>query len=774
MRRPLCLVALVFAAAVFLIEKIYVPAELFPSEYDRYVVSITGVVVELQEKRDSEGNIFLQATLQDLHLESGVPDGANQSLEPSIKALCAIEEANAALLPGQTVLLRGKIRTFSPATNDGGFDSRLYYSISKIAFRITDAHILKATDSQSRFLSNLYLVRKTCGDILDACFSSSQADILRAMLLGETGRLQPEDKRLFQENAVIHIICISGTHISALSMILYTILRKIRCPGLLTALAVSVLIFLYGLMTGMHASAVRAMVMFLLHVLAPLIGRTYDLFSAIAIASILLLIEQPLYLLHSGFQFSFCAVLALGLLAPSLPKFLRLFAIPIATLPIQLCSYYTFSPYSLILNLLIIPLAGVVISSGFVTLLIGNVFLVLRVWSLGESGGGNGVCGGMMRILAFPATAILQLYKWLCEIAGRLPCHQLVLGKPAAWVVATYLGILALICLVKELWDVQSGLQKRKRRRLAVAQTLLLAAGIVLLFWARPKVLLEVDFMDVGQGDCEVIRAGGTNVMIDGGSSSKTEIGEYILKPFLYYHGISNIDVAIVTHEDMDHCSGLVELLEASAEKYSEDAATGQGRSLPQVRAVVLPHIAEEAKGDTYKRIEELCRKDKIKLHYMERGEKFVIGSVELKCLHPEEGANYEEANAESLVFLLSYKEFSCLFTGDLEGDGEKEFLSYIDANGLDEEWAQRLEKLTVLKVAHHGSRFATSAEFLKKVNADYAVISCGVNNRYGHLSEETVERLREEQMRIYDTRVGGQISVQTDGERVRILEKNK
>ncbi len=755
MRRPLCLAAIAFVVAVLIRVQVFPIREGAPPSCDGAEIILTGVIRDLQVKYNAEGNETLQVTLENLQLNSQDADEPYQIRSPHEKALCTIDAEKGDLLsPGDTVVLRGKMRAFSAATNDGGFNSRLYYSILNISFRVTEVQILDTTRSQNKLRSYLYLVRYECGEILDACFVEREVGIMRAILLGESGQIGEEEKNLFQNNGIIHVIAISGLHISALGFGVFTLLRRFHCPRWPAAVFAVLFILLYGMMTGLRASALRAIIMFTLRMFAPLIGRTYDMLSAVSFACILLLVEQPLLLLHSGFQFSFCAVVAVCVLLPKLPKFLKPFAVPITTLPIQLMSYYTFSPYSFLINLLVIPLMSVVLISGVITTVLGimithaSVFLPLPAWLF-----------SIVSISSYPASITLHIYLWICEIADMLPGNQLVVGSPPVWMSILYVVILAVLAWIG---DKSEHLSKSVRRKWDIAQTTLLAIGVLGLLFARTHYPLEVYFLDVGQGDCEVIRIGEATILIDGGSSSQKQVGEYVIGPFLYCHGISEIDIAVVTHEDTDHCSGLLELLKAE-----EDVGTG--KKLPRVRSVVLPSIEEESKGVTYLQIEELCLSAEIPIHYLKRGDKIAVGKAKMNCLHPDKDADYEESNAESIVLLLSYGKFSCLFTGDLEEEGEEDFLTYIRDTEVDRALISQLDHLAVLKVAHHGSRYATSEDFLRTVNAACAVISCGANNRYGHPSEETVERLQEKNMKIYDTRYEGQISVCTDGDRMRI-----
>ena len=238
--------------------------------------------------------------------------------------------------------------------------------------------------------------------------------------------------------------------------------------------------------------------------------------------------------------------------------------------------------------------------------------------------------------------------------------------------------------------------------------------------------------------------SGTSVILIDGGSSSRKSIGENVEIPFLKYHGISKIDYCVMTHDDLDHCSGLLELLDQA------DAPGGL-----RIGCLGMPSVAEDRKGEIYHRVEETARQKGIPVTYLHRGMIYSKGKLELSCLHPALNASYEEANEYSVVLLLTYGRFSAMLTGDLEGQGEKDLLDYLGDSKISTD---------ILKAAHHGSKGATTQMFLQKISSSIALISCGTGNRYGHPAPETVRRIKEAGMEILDTRRDGQISVTTDG----------
>ena len=180
-------------------------------------------------------------------------------------------------------------------------------------------------------------------------------------------------KGLYQGAGIVHILSISGMHITLIGTGVFTLLGLLRIPLPVRAAAALAVIYLYGKMIGMGTSVFRAIVMFSLYLIAKAIGRTYDLLTAAGIACLLLLLDQPLYFLHTGFLFTFAAVLSIGILIPALPgKALKILAVPLGTLPVCLWMNGTFPLFSLLLNLVVIPLMTAVMASAGLAVLIGT------------------------------------------------------------------------------------------------------------------------------------------------------------------------------------------------------------------------------------------------------------------------------------------------------------------------------------------------------------------------------------------------------------------
>jgi competence protein ComEC len=253
----------------------------------------------------------------------------------------------------------------------------------------------------------------------------------------------------------------------------------------------------------------------------------------------------------------------------------------------------------------------------------------------------------------------------------------------------------------------------------------LILAGII---FSSQKQELTVNFLDVGQGDAILISQGSKQILIDGGPNGQIlleKLGKYI--PFWD----RNIEVVIATHPDQDHIDGLIDAMKTY-----------------NIGEVI--DNSEDADSQVYKKYLEIINEKNIPRLKGKSGVNIKINDdAKLEILNPADTLdnNPKDTNADSIVSKLTYGENSFLFTGDFPIEKESELIN----KNFD-------LKSNVLKVAHHGSRYATSDEFLEKVAPKDAVISVGKNNRYGHPAQELLDRLNNKKINILRTDERGDI----------------
>ena len=250
----------------------------------------------------------------------------------------------------------------------------------------------------------------------------------------------------------------------------------------------------------------------------------------------------------------------------------------------------------------------------------------------------------------------------------------------------------------------------------------------------------EIVCLDVGQGDGLVLRTGeGENFLIDCGSTSEKNIGQYALIPFLKNEGISYLEGIFVSHTDQDHINGIEELLAGIADKMTAI----------RVENVILPKWTK--KDEAYLEIEKLASEAGATVRYVNTGDVLKTDELRIEVLHPQKKSPGADANEEGIVLKVEYHDFSGLFMGDVGEEVEKELLPL-------------LEDVDFLKVGHHGSRYSTSETFLREIKPELAVISCGEDNGYGHPAPETVERLESAGCQVKYTMESGAVTIHMEG----------
>lgn len=619
---------------------------------------------------------------------------------------------------GSLILVRGILEEVKAPCNPGEFDSRQYYACRHIYYFMKKASVEKKSKGFSRSGQFLLDMREKFGKIFDKAAGES-APVFRAIVLGDKGELAPETKMRYQMAGIIHILAISGLHISVLGVGLYELLMRTGL-GIRLAGMVSLTVMLgYGIMTGGGVSTMRAVIMFLVSVGAKLLGRIYDMQTALSLAAVLILLDAPAYLLDGGFWLSFGAVTGVGIIAPVFcgickvkgrlgKMFVSSLAVQVTTLPVMLWFYGEISIAGVFLNLLVLPTVGIVLGSGAAAALAGL--------------GGN--AAAMLCIL--PGRGLLWVYEGLCELAEKIPFCTWVGGKPEIWQMGVYYAMLAIAVFV---W---------KYRNLAGAAVVLTLLCTVVIRW-RPEADFRITCLDIGQGDAIVVETpSGQNFLIDGGSSNKKEICRYQILPYLKNRGVSYIEAVFISHTDNDHISGIQEFLDYQA----------AGVSSVKIGSLVLPKWRNPP--DAWKKLAESARRAGVKVLTAKSGDVFYGKNVELRVLAPGEEARGENVNEEGMVLEMVYGSFKGIFTGDIGIETEEKLLE-----------EKVLEDVSYLKVGHHGSGYSTGEVFLQTILPEFAVISVSETNTYGHPSGETMQRLQKAGAKVYCTKDRGAVTAE-------------
>lgn len=511
--------------------------------------------------------------------------------------------------------------------------------------------------------------------------------LARALLLGDTSDLPMAWKRGLRRAGLYHLLSVSGVHVSlvaAMAALLFSAL-PLRWRLLAGALAVA----LFVQVVGPFPALLRAALMGLLGLLALVSSRRHWAGNALAVAAIVLAAREPELVRDLGFQLSFAATAGLVWLAPAFERLwprwaartagralLAGVAAQVATLPFALPTLPWISWAAPLANLIAIPWTGLFMAVAWVATWSCALWPRLLPWS-----------GQVLDLLARPVG-------WTAQLP---PSPLIATPFPASFGEASCLAALLLLPLACS----------RRGRRLAWGSCALVAAAD-LCQPARPAEV-ELVMLDVGQGESLLLRDGRRAVLIDGGGARGRDVGGLVVAPALARLGVFRLDAAVLTHPDLDHCGGLLDLV-----------------SYLPVRQLWLPASAEPAGC-----VGELMARRAATLRKLAAGDRLAVGRWDLEVLSPAPGDRGSE-NDRSLVVTARALGQTALLAGDLEASGERRLVARRRA----------LLRSSILKVGHHGSATSTTQTWLEAVSPRLALLSCGAANRYGHPARDVLRRL--------------------------------
>ena len=711
-KRPLCGAALLWAVMLWLLGQMQVSAFTFQTPKLPLKIPLEKAAVSGEIYKKEEFTLYTNLYIKNANLTINSKQYSIDNVKVHIKR----EKCSTAFRCGDKVFVKGRLEEIPLPANLGQFNERVYNYARGIKWYQSGESVQVLGKNFNLFLKWQNKIKEMWIKGISKVVPEDKIGFFESVLLGEKRNLDSSQKILFQIMGCSHILAISGLHLSIMGGGLLKILQRLSVPFWAAGSISMIAMILYGGLTGSGAAVMRAAIMFSVWIGALIWKRTYDFLSSAALACILLLIKSPLYLYDSSFLLSFGAILGLGLVQPAFfskkmqrgkktlgEKTKKLFmdgikggiAVWAVLLPMMMYFFYEISVFGIIINLLVLPTAGILLISGCAGSLLGMCGII----SLGK-------------LVTALALLILEAYISVGKIIQHIPFAMWITGKPALWKCVCYYMFLILLLCVKNC--------KKSSKRRKTFWSGIWIASLLLLCVKLPWEIRDITFLDVGQGDCICIHTGNRSCfLIDGGSSSVSGVGKYRILPFLKACGIQEIKGIFVSHTDLDHISGIQEILESVARKET------------QIKLERLFLSECEEKKEKLEELEKKGKKAGCKAVYIKKGTKIREGKVQLECLAPDR--KDLECNEGSQAFCMTKGSLKVLFTGDIEGEGENELFQEIKARG---------EEYDVLKVAHHGSKNSTKEEFLEIVNPKASVISCGKDNSYGHPHKELLERL--------------------------------
>ena len=496
--------------------------------------------------------------------------------------------------------------------------------------------------------------------------------IIMGVLFGDTAWLDDDMYEDFRNNGTAHVLAVSGLHVGILYGLYKKIAGKRNSPSALILLAA--LLFSYGVLSMWSPSVVRATLMITMSVIARVMDLRYDMLTAMSTVGLILIAINPYVIFGAGFQMSFLAITSIAFIRPVIPDKIPDFmatvlAVNLGLLPYQIYQFNYISLISVAANIPVVFLAGYLVPTAIAA------FLVFCV-----TGG-----YGMLRPVTEGMAMLLVKVNELSTLKGY---GALEVVRPPLWCVLLAGGTVFFIS--SETFTLMRLRREFKKITVCFSAILIMVLICQLLIFT-PLTKDDIVFVDVGQGDCIHIRDGRMDVLIDGGGNMNYNVGKNTLKPYLMRNGASDLDLALVTHQHMDHYKGIQELDQVF-----------------KIKNIVTSMTAGKIIN--------------------------VSDNVQIETLWPEtiDHETGQDANNQCSVFMVYYKEYRILITGDLDQAGEKEML---------EKYAGTVKlKADILKIGHHGSAGSTSQAFLDAIEPIYAVIQVG-ENYYGHPTAEVLEK---------------------------------
>lgn len=514
--------------------------------------------------------------------------------------------------------------------NDGGFDEKMYLFSNGIELKskITSIKNINKSDIP------IYIFSDYINQLLSQSYSNispDHSDILNTIILGNKAELNKDTKQIYRNAGMSHLLSISGLHVSLIGMMIFNMFKKLNVNIILNTILSLLFIFTYIVISGSSISAVRSAVMFSIFLLSVLLGRKYCIISALSLQIIISLTISPYLLFNQSFLLSYTAIIAI-FVGNKLTKrfinnisndyffiknflkglFISIF-VTIWLLPLQIFFFYQISLYSIFVNIIAIPLAGVLIPITLIAGILGCIYEPLGIFFVGTS------------------DMILNIYDIICNFFLSLPFSVVIVGH-IDMMIMIFMYVIIFISSLYFYAHVQLKFKKYYVRRLKAVtkqtvsaaeyreflneyiiiknnKILIPAALLIALFTSIEYGLIyqnktRVSMLDIGQGDNAIITTeSGKHIMFDCGSSSSKNVYSSITEKYLLYNRIDTLDAIFVSHSDMDHVNGVIEMLEGM---YNH-------KTFIKVKSLIMPDIPDSCKDENYNQLVELTHKNNIK-----------------------------------------------------------------------------------------------------------------------------------------------------------------
>lgn len=642
---------------------------------------------------------------------------------------------------GDIIKCTGDLEKGKEARNYRGFNYNTYLKTQKI-YGIFNS---KKVEFISKDIDIFYIANNISNKIeekIDLLLNETEANLCKGLILGKTQEIEESIKENFRIVNISHILAISGLHVTYIVMLITIISQRIIGKKYGTVFVIVVLIF-YMFLVGFTPSIVRACIMGILVNLAFLVHRKNNFWNSLALSLLLILINNPYSILNIGLQLSYLATIGIVSFSRKIRKkidnfkFLKnnlvirknnkiqtlvnkikenlsvMFSAQILILPIMIYNFNIIGTYFIISNLLVSVIIGTTIFLSI--LLITSSFIFFPI----------------SKIFSHILTILLQLLIIISNIS-KLPFSKIYIPTPSILSIILYYVTIYVLNFLDNVYSKESDSYYRIRNLIAIfkyrirknrpkVKKLIIATFVLMIIINILPKNLKVYFIDVGQGDSTfIVTPHNKTILIDGGGSlnKNFDVGEKTLVPYILDRGYTKIDYIFVSHFDFDHVGGILSILEEL-----------------KVGKIIIGKQFENS--ENYEKMIKIARKKKIEIIQVDKENDIVIDEVKFNIIWPDKENIIKEnsLNNNSLVMKMIYKNFSMLFTGDIEEIAERKIIDIYKDNS-------DILKSDVLKTAHHGSKTSSINEFLKLVKPKIALIGVGKTNTFGHPNIEVLERL--------------------------------
>ena len=634
---------------------------------------------------------------------------AYQVLMDGQKFICYIKNKDADKIKiGDIIEFEGKYNKPDSARNEGGFDYNLYLKSKNIKriFLIDTYKVIGKNErlnvSLAKFFSD---VRNRIKECFEQNLSKENAALLSGLTIGDKSNLDKEVIEEYRNASLSHVLAISGAHFSYIILCLKLLNKKLKRKRLGQAITLIGILFFIEL-TNATPSVIRAGIMAIMPVVASIMHRKNDFWTTLCFSILVQFINNPYVVFDIGFQLSYGGVIGIVCFYEKIKRMIKLRIISVCLsanviiIPIMMYQFQTISFSFIFSNFLATILLGPIVILGFLS-------VIFR-----------------LKIIFWILNLFLFLFQKNAEICASIPFAKLYIIRPTLISMAIYYLVIF-----------------RKLNIKKIIASLILTTIVFNLnyecIFANLKDEMLLNFVDVRQGDCCLIRYAGKNILIDsGGSDDNYDVGKNILLPYLLTKKITKIDYAFVSHMDSDHCKGLFYVAEHL-----------------RIENIIIGLQAEEYPN--LKMIKEIANRRNIKIQMLQAGNIININKIKITVIWPIRESMITEngINNNSLVFRIDFKNNSFLFTGDIEKVAEEKILETYKYN-------LKVLDVDVLKVGHHGSKTSSIDNFIFATTPIIALIGVAKNNKYGHPASTTIEKLNKLKCKIYRTDKMGEIKL--------------